>query len=613
MSKGKTSKTLVWILMAMLILGLGGFGVTNLSGATRTVGDVGGKEIDINAYARALQEELRTIEAQTGQSISFSQGQLLGLDRAVLSRLVVTRAMDAEAEHIGISIGDENLRRELIAIPAFQSLDGSFDRDAYAFAIDQAGMNETRFEDSVREETARSLLQGAVVSGINMPDTYANAVVNFVAEQRDFTWTELTADNLTRPIAPPTEADIKGYYDDNLEDFMIPAMRQITFVQLNPEMLIDSVEIEESVLQQAYEDRSAEFNRPERRLVERLVFPNMAAAKEAKEQLDADKTTFEALVESRGLALSDVDIGDVSQADLGPAGGSVFGEPTGAIAGPVQTDLGPALFRTNGILAAQLTSFDQARPALREELATERARRIIDAQIGDIDDLLAAGATLEELATETEMQIGSINWHEGAEDRIAGYEGFRNRAATVKVEDFPKIEELEDGGIFALRLDGETETQPAPLEDVRMAVSDAWTDTRTGQALNILITNLMPRLEEGTDFTSFGFNAIEETDIVRNGFIPGTPAGFLPMVFEMQQGDVRALNDGAGITLVRLNSINAPAIGSPEISAFSDNITQQVSAGIAQDIFDAYAQSLQTIYPVTLNQQALNAVHSQLQ
>ncbi|WP_435231625.1 SurA N-terminal domain-containing protein [Pseudopelagicola sp. nBUS_20] len=613
MSKGKTSKTLVWILMAMLILGLGGFGVTNLSGATRTVGDVGGKEIDINAYARALQEELRTIEAQTGQSISFSQGQLLGLDRAVLSRLVVTRAMDAEAEHIGISIGDENLRRELIAIPAFQSLDGSFDRDAYAFAIDQAGMNETRFEDSVREETARSLLQGAVVSGINMPDTYANAVVNFVAEQRDFTWTELTADNLTRPIAPPTEADIKGYYDDNLEDFMIPAMRQITFVQLNPEMLIDSVEIEESVLQQAYEDRSAEFNRPERRLVERLVFPNMAAAKEAKEQLDADKTTFEALVESRGLALSDVDIGDVSQADLGPAGGSVFGEPTGAIAGPVQTDLGPALFRTNGILAAQLTSFDQARPALREELATERARRIIDAQIGDIDDLLAAGATLEELATETEMQIGSINWHEGAEDRIAGYEGFRNLAATVKVEDFPKIEELEDGGIFALRLDGETETQPAPLEDVRMAVSDAWTDARTGQALNILITNLMPRLEEGTDFTSFGFNAIEETDIVRNGFIPGTPAGFLPMVFEMQQGDVRALNDGAGITLVRLNSINAPAIGSPEISAFSDNITQQVSTGIAQDIFDAYAQSLQTIYPVTLNQQALNAVHSQLQ
>ena len=40
MSKGNTSKTLVWILMGLLILGLGGFGVTNLGGTVRTVGDV---------------------------------------------------------------------------------------------------------------------------------------------------------------------------------------------------------------------------------------------------------------------------------------------------------------------------------------------------------------------------------------------------------------------------------------------------------------------------------------------------------------------------------------------------------------------------------------------
>ncbi len=84
MSKGSTSKTLVWILMAMLIFGLGGFGITNLSGSVQSVGNVGGKEIDINAYARALQQELRAIEAQVGRSISFSEAQAAGLDRQVL-------------------------------------------------------------------------------------------------------------------------------------------------------------------------------------------------------------------------------------------------------------------------------------------------------------------------------------------------------------------------------------------------------------------------------------------------------------------------------------------------------------------------------------------------
>mmetsp|Transcript_26461 Transcript_26461/g.47985 ORF Transcript_26461/g.47985 Transcript_26461/m.47985 type:complete len:211 (+) Transcript_26461:508-1140(+) len=210
MAQSKTSKTAVWILMGLLILGLGGFGATSLTGTVRTVGTVGDKDISVDDYARALQEELRALEAQTGQSLPFAQAQAFGIDRMVLSRLSTTRSMDAENERLGISIGDENLREELMNIPSFQGLDGSFDRDAYSYAIDQAGMNESEFEDSVREDTARSLLQGAVVSGLVMPDIYADTVIKFVAEERDFTWSKLTADNLTRPVTAPTETEVEA-------------------------------------------------------------------------------------------------------------------------------------------------------------------------------------------------------------------------------------------------------------------------------------------------------------------------------------------------------------------------------------------------------------------
>ena len=40
--------------MALLILGLGGFGVTNLSGTIRSVGSVGDKDISVDSYAQAL-------------------------------------------------------------------------------------------------------------------------------------------------------------------------------------------------------------------------------------------------------------------------------------------------------------------------------------------------------------------------------------------------------------------------------------------------------------------------------------------------------------------------------------------------------------------------------
>lgn len=613
MAQSKTSKTAVWILMGLLILGLGGFGATSLTGTVRTVGTVGDKDISVDDYARALQEELRALEAQTGQSLPFAQAQAFGIDRMVLSRLSTTRSMDAENERLGISIGDENLAKELMNIPSFQGLDGSFDRDAYSFAIDQAGMNESQFEDSVREDTVRSLLQGAVVSGLVMPDVYADTVIKFVAEERDFTWSKLTADNLTRPVAAPTEAEVEAYYTKNQDRFMLPATRQVTYAWLSPEMIIDQVEVDEASLQNLYDERDAEFNRPERRLVERLAFADEAAAQAAMDQITAGTATFTSLVEGRGLSLSDVDLGDVTKADLGEAGEAVFLAPANGIAGPAPSNLGPALFRVNGILGAQTTTFDEAKELLREELAADRARRLIDTQIGNIDDLLAGGATLEELVAETDMELGTINWHPLSEDDLAGYEGFREVASTVTVEDFPQIEVLEDGGIFALRLEGETPSQPAPLADVTEEAAAQITAARTTEALKGLIETLKPRLNDGTSFTSFGFTANEEVEMDRAAFVPGTPAEFLSEIFEMEVGELRTLDSPDGLIVVRLNAITEPATDDPEVTSLKNAITAQLSSGISQDVFAAYAQALQGMYPTQINQQALNAVHANFQ
>ena len=123
------SKTAVWVLMGLLILGLGGFGAINLSGNLRSIGSVGDKSISVDQYARQLQQEIRAIEAQTGESLSFARAQEMGLDRAVLQRIVRNRALDHEAAEMGISIGDATLRDEIVAISAFQAIDGNFDRE----------------------------------------------------------------------------------------------------------------------------------------------------------------------------------------------------------------------------------------------------------------------------------------------------------------------------------------------------------------------------------------------------------------------------------------------------------------------------------------------------
>ncbi|MCW9043769.1 MAG: SurA N-terminal domain-containing protein [Pseudopelagicola sp.] len=613
MSKSSTSKTLVWILMAMLIFGLGGFGITNLGGSATSVGSVGDKEIDINNYAQALQNEIRAIEAQSGQSISFADAQAIGLDRIVLGNLVTTRALDSENDRLGISLGDARLARELKSISAFQNPAGDFDREAYKFALEQIGMNEADFETSIREESARSLLQAAIVSGISMPDSYGEVILNFVGEERDVTLARLDADDLAYPVATPSETELRAYYDANIADFTRPAMREITYAWLSPEMLIDSVEIDDATLQSLYEERSSDFNTPERRLVERIAFADMAAANSARQSLDAGETTFEALVEARGLQLSDADLGDVSISDLGKAGDAVFAAEVGSIVGPVQTILGPALFRVNGVLPGNEVSYKDALPDLREELATERARRVIEAEMGTIDDLLAAGATLEDLANETDMEVGQISWHDGLGDGIAGYEEFRAIAATLTKDDFPQIETLEDGGVFALRLDGETAAAPAPFDEVRDDVAADWTRAETVRRLEEMAANLVPMLGDDADFSVYGLSPRTETGILRNGFVPDTPAGFLDAVFDLQPGAVTTLAHDDTLLVLRLDAVRLPDKSNEEISSLANTILRQAAEGVAQDIFQAYATQLQSLKGVTLDQPAINAVHAQFQ
>ena len=403
--KSSVGKTAMWGLMGLLFLGLGGFGAVNLSGNIRTIGSVGDKPISVDTYARQMQQELRAISQQTGSAMSFAQAQQLGLDTAVLQRLMRERALDHEATQMGLSIGDEVLRDRILEIPSFQGVDGNFDRDGYAQALRSAGLNEAEFETSLREETARQLLQGAILSGVEMPAAYAETLVAYVGETRNFTWALLDESALDAPVVEPDEATLRAYFDANADSFVLPATKKITYAWLNPTDILDQVEIPEADLRAEYDARSDQYNQPERRLVERLVFANQEAADQAAAALEVGGTTFEALVQERGLALADVDLGDVDQQALGAAGETVFDAEVGTVAGPADSNLGPALFRVNGVLPAQTVTFEDALPELRDAIAADRAVRIVEAQAEDFDDRLAGGATLEQLAEETDMVL----------------------------------------------------------------------------------------------------------------------------------------------------------------------------------------------------------------
>ena len=609
MAKGKSfSRSAMWILMGLLILGLAGFGAVNLNGNIRTIGTVGTKSLPVDQYARQLSQEIRAIEQQTGQQLPFTRAQEIGLDRAVLQRIVRNRALDNETEKMGLSIGDETLRKEIVQIAAFQGVDGSFDREGYRFALRQGGVSEGEFETSLREEASRTLLQGAVLGGVKMPQAYASTLVDFVGEARSFTWSELDEGDLETKIERADDATLQAYYDANTDLFMLPAAKKITYVWLKPEDVLDEVEIGEDILREEYDARSDQYNRPERRLVERLVFGNQEEADQAAAALEVAGTTFNALVEDRGLQLTDVDLGDVGRLELDAAGEAVFAADSGTVVGPLPTALGPALFRINGVLPALNTSFEDAREELRAEMAIAGAVRAVEFRAQDLDDQLAGGVTLEELAQDADMTLGTVDWTAETSEGIAAYADFREAAATLTLEDFPKIEQLDDGGIFAMRLEEALPERPNPFANAREDVRSVWRAEQIVTALTTQAEALAGSLGGEASFEDAGLDATIEQDQTRNGFIADAPADMMTRVFELTPGEVAVVPGDDTVVILRLDGITA-ATESDDNVALLEQLSEQLDQALAQDLFNIYNNEVLRQAEPQVNQQALQAVH----
>ncbi len=603
------SKTFVWILMGLLMLGLAGFGAVNLSGTVRSVAQVGDETVSVDEYARELQREIRAVEAQTGQPMQMSQAREFGLDQLALSRLVALASLDNEVGQLGISIGDENLQQEIIAIPAFQGIDGNFDREGYRFQLEQVGMTESEFEENLRKESSRTIVQNAIMSGVEMPSALIDALANYAGSRRSFTVATLSADALNEQVPSPSDEQIAAYYDENVDRFTLPLTKRLTYALLSPEMIVDTIEVDADSLQQLYEKRKDQFQQPERRLVERLVFPNEAAAQDAMAQLDVGGTTFEQLVADRGLELGDVDLGDVTVVDLGNASDPIFAAEIGDVVGPLPSDLGPALFRINGSLAENITSFAEAESELRDELAAERARRTIEVQAEEFNDLLAGGATLEELTAETEMELGQIDWTDQSSDGVAAYDGFRTVAQAVSEGDFPEVEFLEDGSIFALRMEEELAPRPEPLESARNRVIAAWIQDETAKALLAQANTVLTQLATDGDFTETSLPFRVENALTRTAFLEDTPVNFMTEVFEMELGELRVIAGNGTALIVRLDE-TLPPDETDELKQMQQALGAQLNQALAQNIFDAYVRDAQRRARPVLDQQALNAVQA---
>ena len=611
MATGKKGRSMfIWILMGFLMLGLGGYGVSEFTSAGGAgVASVGETRITTGEYARQLRRQLNQTAIQLGRHVPLSEAREMGLPQMVQQQLIGRAALAEEARVLGLSVGDRSVATTLMAEPAFQGLDGRFDANRYAEVLRNEGMTAQEFESGLRMDQTRALLIGAVAGGVDAPRPLIDRTVSWILQSRDIDWTELTAADLPEAVTLPDEAALRAWHEANADKFTAPEVRHITVAWLTPDMLQDSVMVDEQALRDLYQQHIGEFQQPERRMLGRLVYPSQEAAEAARAQADAG-ASFADLAAARGLGLADTDLGEVTEAQLGMAGATVFAAPDNGIVGPVQTDLGPALFSVNAILDPVDIPFEEAREDLRAEAAADQARRVIEKRAEEVADLVAGGAALEDLAEAAGMRVESLDWRAGdtpAPGSIAAYPAFRDAALAVESGAFPELVQTEDGGIFTLRLDSVTPPTLIPFEEARAAVEQDWLATETHRRLlafaetrrDAIVANEAPTpvvegetAQPAEEPAPAVPQAHHVQDLLRDGFVEGAPLALVAQAFTLTQPGETEIVDAEGrVLLVTLRDIHAADLEGADAQAVAEAVGARLQQSLADDVADSWLRA----------------------
>ena len=608
MAKSKTSvsKIFVWILLGFLFVGLIGFGTGNLSGNIKTIGKIGETDITVNQYVRALQTELRNTSQQFGQQLTFQQLQAFGIQQRVLARIVTDKLLENEALKLSLSVNDKTVRDNIVSLSAFKGPDGSFNQDAYNFALETAGYTKAEFEEEIRAETARNILSQGILSGNVINNLQAEIMASFLLEKRSFNVQILKPGSFKFSIKEPTDEELALFLEENIENYTVPQGKIITYAILEPAMLLDGIDSTDTILRKIYEDQTQEYNKPEQRIVDRISFLTIDDANSVIADINAAVTDFDTLLKDRNLTYEDVLYGTFTKDQLPAGKKQVFDAKPGEVVGPVETDLGPSIFRVKEIIPSKKISFEEAKPTLEKDYRLSEATKLIDERIEDSQNLLAAGGTLEELGKEIGYRIENILFNSKASMPILENRIFNSTAQTAKINDFPEIKELPNGGLFALRVDEIIEARKQEVDEIREELTDEWQKEERQNKLNDKAESMLSLHQYKGEILNFNKKTRDET-------LPNLPEDIIKEVFNLSIGKGIVISGDQESFILRLKDISKADLSSDTGKLLVSQIKNQINNSLSGDLFESFANMARVNSKLDLNEQALNAVHSNFQ
>jgi peptidyl-prolyl cis-trans isomerase D len=613
-----------WVAKLLLVLLVVSFAVWGISGSLVTgfggnsVVAAGDTTVSPIEYRLAYDRQIAVMSQQFGTRLTREQAKALGIEDQVLAQLVAGAVLDEQANELGLGLSQDKLAQLTMSDPAFQGVNGQFDRQQFEYVLRQIGMKPEDYLQNRGQVAIRQQIVEAVSDGLKAPDTFLRAMALYRGEDRTAEYIVLPK-SLAEPIEEPADPALSAYFEANKQSYAAPEYRKIAYIALVPENIADEAAISDAQVKEDYDRNIARFTTPETRTIEQLVFPDKDAAQAAVDSIKAG-ATFDSIVTAQGKTAADTALGTFAKDKVpDPAvAEAAFALQQNEVSQVVDGAFGPVLVRVTAITPAVVKSLAEATPEIRKDLALAEANRILLDVHDSYEDSRAGGESLREAAAKLSLDVATVE----AIDRAA-----QQPDGTV-VDDLPQSKELLDAafeteagienppvnvgsaGYVFYEVEGITPARERTLDEVKAKVIADWKEAETEKRLAARAAEVEKRLKDGAPLdtlaTELGLEKQTKRGLKRESDDADFGRAGVAAIFGVAEGGTGlvAAPTGDAQIVFKVTEVFEPA--GADASSIPEDAQKSFASGMADDLLDQLVARLQSEYEVTVNRAAID-------
>lgn len=619
--RSKASSFLVKVLFGLLIVTFGIWGIGDIfrgRGEDPTVATVGSHDITLQEMSTAVQAAMTQLQGMFNNSLTPEQAKQIGVVDATLRRLVAGALVELEVDRLHLRLGDAAVRQAIVDNPAFRGVGGGFDRNTYLQLLSDNRMSESQYEKQLRQDMLNSELADALTAGWTPPAELVDTLYRARYERRTAVTAVLPAD-AAGPAPTPSATQLDSFYKAHQGDFRTPELRSFKLALLTINNVAAGITVPEDRLKQEYQSRIAEFGQPEERQLQQMLLSDEAKAKTAEADLAAGQD-FAAVAKSvAGLDAKGLDLGWVKAADLPkPIADAAFALKSGGVSAPVHDGFGWHILRVAAVKPGQTKSFDEVKGEIAKSVARDMAGDRIADTANHVDDALAGGAALPEVAQKFGLKLLDIKNIDNAGKDADGKsitlpqhaQDILKTAFSTDRGQTSQLTQMGEDGYYVVAVDDITPAAEKPLAAVHDRAVKLWQAEQQSAALVKLADEIAKEVNGGKSFKEVAaahkLTLATTQPLLRSGSDKTVPPTLIGKIFDAKPGQAVAGADGDSAMIAQLTTVTAanPATDANTVKQLSQSLQNTMD----NDLLGEFDQMLRRKFPVEVNQANLDRV-----